>query len=240
MPPQSRRIADLDSTLAAAAQDARAWPFEEARKVVKRLERAKGGATKPVIFETGYGPSGLPHIGTFGEVARTAMIRHAFEVLTEGRVETRLVCFSDDLDGLRKVPDNVPNKDMLRAHLDKPLSAIPDPFSNEYPSFAAHNNARLRRFLDQFGFDYEFLSATECYRAGRLDAALIKMLEVYDQVMDVILPTLGPERRATYSPFLPISLTTGKVLQVPMVERQPGRAPWSMSTPTPARRSRAR
>ena len=123
------------------------------------------------------------------------------------------------MDGLRKVPDNVPNKDMLAAHLDKPLTAVPDPFSNEYPSFAAHNNARLRRFLDQFGFDYEFLSATECYKAGRFDATLLKMLEVYDKVMDIILPTLGPERRATYSPFLPISPTTGKVLQVPMVER---------------------
>jgi lysyl-tRNA synthetase class 1 len=221
MPPKSRPAALLDPALAALAQDARAWPFEEARKVVKRLERLKGGAAKTVVFETGYGPSGLPHIGTFGEVARTAMIRHAFEVLTEGRVPTRLVCFSDDMDGLRKVPDNVPNKDMLRAHLDKPLSAVPDPFSNEYPSFAAHNNARLRRFLDRFGFDYEFLSATECYRAGRFDAALLKMLQVYDEVMDIILPTLGPERRATYSPFLPVSSATGKVLQVPMIERHP-------------------
>ncbi|MBO0764233.1 MAG: lysine--tRNA ligase [Hyphomicrobiaceae bacterium] len=207
--------------LSRAAQEARAWPFEEARKVVDRLKKAKGGAEKTVIFETGYGPSGLPHIGTFGEVARTAMVRHAFEVLTEGRIATRLVCFSDDMDGLRKVPDNVPNQEMLRAHLDKPLSAIPDPFSDDYPSFAAHNNARLRRFLDRFGFDYEFLSATECYRAGRFDAALLKMLEVYDEVMDIILPTLGPERRSTYSPFLPISPRTGKVLQVPMIERHP-------------------
>ena len=205
----------------AVAQDARAWPFEEARKVVKRLEKAKDGASKTVIFETGYGPSGLPHIGTFGEVARTAMVRHAFEVLTEGRIKTRLVCFSDDMDGLRKVPDNVPNRDMLKAHLDMPLSAIPDPFSNEFPSFAAHNNARLRRFLDRFGFDYEFASATEYYRAGRFDAALLRMLQFYDEVMDIILPTLGPERRATYSPFLPISPATGKVLQVPMVERHP-------------------
>ncbi|HWE17127.1 MAG TPA: lysine--tRNA ligase [Hyphomicrobiaceae bacterium] len=227
--PSSRQAVEIQPAFAAAARDARAWPFEEARKVVKRLESAKGSADKhapadwpgAVIFETGYGPSGLPHIGTFGEVARTAMVRHAFEVLTEGRVQTRLVCFSDDMDGLRKVPDNVPNQDLLRAHLDKPLSAIPDPFSNEYDSFAAHNNARLRRFLDRFGFDYEFLSATECYRSGLLDAALLKMLKVYDQVMDVILPTLGPERRATYSPFLPISPTTGKVLQVPMIERHP-------------------
>ena len=209
----------LEPALIAAAGEARAWPFEEARRIIKRLESSKGGAGRPVIFETGYGPSGLPHIGTFGEVARTAMVRHAFEVLTEGRVKTRLVCFSDDMDGLRKVPDNVPNKDMLAAHLDKPLSAVPDPFGNEYPSFAAHNNARLRRFLDQFGFEYEFLSATECYRAGMFDATLVKMLEVYDKVMDIILPTLGPERRATYSPFLPISPISGRVLQVPMIAR---------------------
>jgi lysyl-tRNA synthetase, class I len=210
----------LEPALAAAAMAARAWPFEEARRIVQRLDGLKAkGSDKTVVFETGYGPSGLPHIGTFGEVARTVMVRHAFQVLTEGRVKTRLVCFSDDMDGLRKVPDNVPNKDMLAAHLDKPLSAIPDPFSNEYPSFAAHNNARLRRFLDRFGFEYEFLSATETYKAGQFDATLMKMLEVYDEVMDIILPTLGPERRATYSPFLPVSPTSGKVLQVPMIAR---------------------
>jgi lysyl-tRNA synthetase class 1 len=209
----------LEPALTAAARDARAWPFEEARKIVKRLESGNGGKDRTVVFETGYGPSGLPHIGTFGEVARTAMVRHAFEVLTEGRIETRLICFSDDMDGLRKVPDNVPNKGLLAAYLDKPLSAVPDPFSNEHASFAAHNNARLRRFLDRFGFDYEFMSATETYKAGLFDATLMKMLEVYDKVMDIILPTLGPERRATYSPFLPVSPTSGKVLQVPMVER---------------------
>jgi lysyl-tRNA synthetase class 1 len=211
----------LDPALIAAAREARAWPFEEARRLIKRLETIKDGKDKTVVFETGYGPSGLPHIGTFGEVARTAMVRHAFEVLTEGKVKTRLICFSDDMDGLRKVPDNVPNKDMLATYLDKPLSAIPDPFSNEYPSFAAHNNARLRRFLDQFGFAYEFMSATETYKAGLFDATLLKMLAAYDTVMDIILPTLGPERRATYSPFLPVSPTSGKVLQVPMVERNP-------------------
>src|SRR5215475_9949180 len=208
---------------ALTAQSARAWPFEEARHLVKRLENLRDGATKPVVFETGYGPSGLPHIGTFGEVARTSMVRHAFEVLTQGRRKTRLVCFSDDMDGLRKVPDNVPNRDMLAAHIGKPLTSVPDPFGNEHPSFAAHNNARLRRFLDRFGFDYEFLSATECYKAGVFDASLIRMLEAYDAVMDIILPTLGPERRATYSPFLPISPTSGKVLQVPMLERDPKR-----------------
>ncbi len=211
----------LDASLTAAAQDARAWPFEEARRLIKRLEALPGGKDKTVLFETGYGPSGLPHIGTFGEVARTTMVRLAFEVLTEGKRSTRLVCFSDDMDGLRKVPDNVPNKEMLAAHIGKPLTAVPDPFSNEYPSFAAHNNARLRRFLDRFGFAYEFLSATECYKAGMFDETLIRMLKVYDKVMDIILPTLGPERRATYSPFLPISPTSGKVLQVPMVERHP-------------------
>jgi lysyl-tRNA synthetase class 1 len=208
----------LDPTLAAAANDARSWPFEEARRLIKRIESRKGDNSRPVIFETGYGPSGLPHIGTFGEVARTSMVRHAFEVLTGGSRQTRLVCFSDDMDGLRKVPDNVPNKEMLAAFIGKPLTSVPDPFSNEYPSFAAHNNARLRRFLDRFGFQYEFLSATECYKAGQFDATLLRMLEVYEKVMDIILPTLGPERRATYSPFLPVSPASGKVLQVPMVE----------------------
>jgi lysyl-tRNA synthetase class 1 len=209
----------FEPALAAAAADARAWPFEEARRIIKRLEGLKAGADKTVIFETGYGPSGLPHIGTFGEVARTAMVRHAFEVLTAGRRKTRLICFSDDMDGLRKVPDNVPNKDMLAAHLDKPLSAVPDPFDNEHASFAHHNNAMLRSFLDRFGFEYEFFSATEVYKAGIFDETLLKMLTAYDKVMDIILPTLGPERRATYSPFLPVSPRSGKVLQVPMTAR---------------------
>jgi len=203
----------------AAAPDAKAWPFEEARRLIKRLDKLEDGAEKTVLFETGYGPSGLPHIGTFGEVARTSMVRHAFEVLTEGRRKTRLVCFSDDMDGLRKVPDNVPNKELLAANLDKPLTAVPDPFDGEHESFAHHNNAMLRRFLDQFGFEYEFFSATDCYRSGMMDDTLIRMLEVYDKVMEIILPTLGAERQATYSPFLPICQRTGKVLQVPMIER---------------------
>jgi lysyl-tRNA synthetase, class I len=211
----------LEPALLAAAKEARAWPFEEARKLIARLEKLKAGADKTVIFETGYGPSGLPHIGTFGEVARTAMVRHAFEVLTEGKYKTRLICFSDDMDGLRKVPDNVPSRDMLAAYLDKPLTSVPDPFDNEHASYAHHNNAILRAFLDRFGFDYEFFSATDCYKAGLFDETLLKMLRAYDKVMDIILPTLGPERRATYSPFLPISPATGKVLQVPMVERHP-------------------
>ena len=217
MPPTT----SIDATLRAAVDEARAWPFEEARRVVSRRQTLTDGADKTVIFETGYGPSGLPHIGTFGEVARTAMVRHAFEVLTEGSYKTRLICFSDDMDGLRKVPDNVPNRDMLAQYLDKPLTSVPDPFGSAHPSFAHHNNARLRRFLDQFGFDYEFYSATESYQSGLFDETLLKMLRAYDKVMDIILPTLGPERRQTYSPFLPISATTGKVLQVPMLERHP-------------------
>lgn len=204
------------SELRALAETSNAWPFEQAKALVARLKKTP---KDEVLFETGYGPSGLPHIGTFGEVARTTMVRHAFRVLTEDKIKTRLIAFSDDMDGLRKVPDNVPNKDMLAAHLGKPLTRVPDPFSNEYPSFGAANNARLRVFLDQFGFDYEFASSTDYYTSGRFDATLLRMLAVYDKVMDIILPTLGPDRRATYSPFLPISKTTGVVLQVPMIRR---------------------
>ena len=199
--------------------DAKAWPFQEARALIKRLaqmEKAgKDDGVRPVLFETGYGPSGLPHIGTFQEVARTSMVRKAFEMLT-GRA-TRLICFSDDMDGLRKVPDNVPNQALLEEHLQLPLTKVPDPFG-EHESFAHNNNARLRAFLDRFGFDYEFKSATAEYEAGRFDAMLLRMLEVYDDVMNVILPTLGEERRQTYSPFLPISPSTGKVLYGPMLE----------------------
>ena len=202
------------SELRAIAENSNAWPFEEARKIVTRLEHHP---KDEVIFETGYGPSGLPHIGTFGEVARTSMVRHAFHVLTDDRVKTRLIAFSDDMDGLRKVPDNVPHRDMMEAHLGKPLSRVPDPFSSDYPSFAAHNNARLRAFLDQFKFDYEFLSATDCYTSGRFDQALLTVLERFDRVMAIMLPSLRQERAQTYSPFLPISPTTGVVLQVPII-----------------------
>jgi lysyl-tRNA synthetase, class I len=202
--------------LRALAERANAWPFEEARKIVARLQRSP---KREVIFETGYGPSGLPHIGTFGEVARTTMVRHAFRVLTDDKISTRLIAFSDDMDALRKVPDNVPNKEMLAAHLGEPLSRVPDPFSSEFPSFGAANNARLRAFLDRFGFDYEFMSSTDTYLSGRFDATLLKMLAAYDRVMAIILPTLGPDRRATYSPFLPVSPRTNQVLQVPMVAR---------------------
>jgi lysyl-tRNA synthetase, class I len=196
------------------AENSNAWPFEEARKLLARLERQP---KDEVVFETGYGPSGLPHIGTFGEVARTTMVRHAFRVLTDNKIGTRLIAFSDDMDGLRKVPDNVPSRDMMEHHLGKPLSRVPDPFSNEYPSFGAANNARLRAFLDQFGFQYEFLSSTDCYTSGRFDAALLRVLERFDTVMNIMLPSLREERAQTYSPFLPISPRTGVVLQVPVL-----------------------
>ncbi|GJD52333.1 Lysine--tRNA ligase [Methylobacterium crusticola] len=202
----------IDPALAEAVAAAPAWPFEEARKLVARLARAPKAE---VVFETGYGPSGLPHIGTFGEVARTSMVRHAFRVLTDDAVPTRLVAFSDDMDGLRKVPDNVPNRALLAESLNKPLTAVPDPFGT-HDSFGAHNNAELRRFLDSFGFDYEFLSATDCYRAGRFDAALLRVLERYDAVMAVMLPSLRAERSASYSPFLPLHPVTGHVMQVPV------------------------
>jgi lysyl-tRNA synthetase class 1 len=208
------------SDAAALAQDLRetaeksaAWPFEEARKVVARLQK------KPkdeVIFETGYGPSGLPHLGTFGEVARTTMVRHAFRVLTGDKIKTRLIAFSDDMDGLRKVPDNVPNKEMLTEDLGKPLTVVRDPFGT-HKSFGEHNNAMLRGFLDRFGFEYEFLSSTECYKSGRFDKALLLTLERFDKVMNIMLPSLREERAQTYSPFLPIDPQTGIVLQVPVI-----------------------
>ena len=198
-------------SLSGALGQANAWPFEEARKILARIEAT--GQTE-VVFETGYGPSGLPHIGTFGEVARTSMVRHAFKVLTEDRIKTRLIAFSDDMDGLRKVPDNIPNKELVAAHLGKPLTAVPDPFGT-HASFGAHNNARLRAFLDQFGFDYEFASATDYYRSGRFDAALLRVLTRYDEVMAIMLPSFRDERAATYSPFLPVHPRTGVVMQVP-------------------------
>ncbi len=201
------------SDLRSVAEQSNAWPFEQARQIVARLKK------KPkdeVLFETGYGPSGLPHIGTFGEVARTTMVRHAFRVLTEDKINTRLVAFSDDMDGLRKVPDNVPNKEMLEQDLGKPLTKVRDPFGT-HPSFGQHNNARLRAFLDTFGFDYEFMSATECYTSGKFDATLLKVLDKIDEVMAIMLPSLREERAASYSPFLPISPTTGVVLQVPII-----------------------
>jgi lysyl-tRNA synthetase class 1 len=214
---KSKVTNQFDKNIADLAQDSKAWPFDEARKLLKRLERLPS-MPETVLFETGYGPSGLPHIGTFGEVARTTMVRHAFRTLTEDKLPTRLICFSDDMDGLRKVPNNVPEQEMMNGHLDKPLTTVPDPFGT-HDSFGAHNNARLMAFLDKFGFDYEFFSATECYKSGRFDETLLKLLTNYDKVMDIILPTLGEARRATYSPFLPVCPRTGKVLQVPMIAR---------------------
>src|SRR5918993_1566438 len=214
----------LDPALVEAAQTAAAWPFEEARKLVERLKRT--GKTE-ALFETGYGPSGLPHIGPFGEVARTGMVRHAFRILTGDTIPTRLVAFSDDLDGLRKVPDNVPNREMMAQNHKKPLTEVPDPFGT-HESFGAHNNARLRAFLDAFGFDYEFLSATACYRSGRFDATLLTVLDRYDAVMAIMLPSLREERQQTYSPFLPIHPRTRHVMQVPIDElkRDAGAIVW--------------
>ena len=190
----------------------KAWPFEEARRVLKRYEKAppeKGY----VLFETGYGPSGLPHIGTFGEVARTSMIVRAFREISD--IPTKLICFSDDMDGMRKVPGNVPNQDMLHEHLQKPLTSVPDPFGT-HESFGHHNNAMLRRFLDTFGFEYEFYSATEFYKSGQFDEILLRAVEKYDDIMKIMLKSLREERQQTYSIFLPIHPETGQVLYVPM------------------------
>lgn len=201
------------SELRTLAEQSNAWPFEQARALVNRLKKHP---KDEVLFETGYGPSGLPHIGTFGEVARTTMVRHAFRVLTDDKIKTKLLAFSDDMDGLRKVPDNVPNKELLEKNLGKSLTSVPDPFGT-HDSFGAHNNARLRAFLDTFGFDYEFASATEYYKSGRFDATLLKVLERLEKVMAIMLPSLREERAASYSPFLPICPRTGVVLQVPIV-----------------------
>ncbi|MBU4435075.1 MAG: lysine--tRNA ligase, partial [Alphaproteobacteria bacterium] len=229
--------------LSPLARDARAWPFEQARALLARTLRLRlsdaerdlastlinAGKTdeavatlealrKPVVLETGYGPSGLPHMGTFGEVARTTMVRAAFRALTDDKIPTRLISFSDDMDGLRKIPPNVPNGEVMIPDLDKPLTVVRDPYG-EHESFGHHNNARLRAFLDGFGFDYEFVSSTDCYRGGRFDETLLIALERFDAIQKIMLPSLGEERRATYSPFLPISPKTGKVLQVPTLER---------------------
>jgi lysyl-tRNA synthetase, class I len=201
-----------DTALRAAALESKAWPYEEARKLLKRWPDGKP-AGEAMVFETGYGPSGLPHIGTFNEVLRTTMVRNAFHALSD--TPTRLIAFSDDMDGFRKVPDNVPNREMLAEHLGKPLTQVPDPFGT-HESFAHHNNALLRAFLDRFGFDYEFASSTDYYTSGRFDEALRLVLRQFDAIQGVMLPTLREERRATYSPVLPVSPTTGVVLQVPV------------------------
>jgi lysyl-tRNA synthetase class 1 len=205
-----------DPDLRTAALESKAWPFEEARKLLARVEKTDP-AKNEVLFETGYGPSGLPHIGTFGEVARTTMVRHAFATMSDK--PARLLCFSDDMDGLRKVPDNIPNRDEMAKYLGRPLTRIPDPFG-KYESFGHHNNAMLRRFLDHYGFDYEFASSTEYYTSGRFDGALREVLERYDEVMAIMLPSLREERSQTYSPFLPVHPETGIVMQVPIDERK--------------------
>ena len=212
----SERLNSNESALFDAARVSKAWTFEEARKLVDRLEK-EGNPDREILFETGYGPSGLPHIGTFGEVARTTMVRRAFQVLAPG-VKTRLLCFSDDMDGLRKVPTNVPNQEMLANYINMPLTKVPDPFGT-HSSFGAHNNAKLRSFLDSFGFDYEFASSTEYYTSGRFDATLLKVLEKFDDIMKIMLPSLREERQQTYSPILPVSPKTGHVLLVPLVDR---------------------
>ena len=230
--------------LAPLAREARAWPFEQARGLLARHLRLRlnddaerdlaatllaagkfdealtslPALARPVVFQCGYGASGLPHLGTFGEVARPTMVRNAFRTLTGDAIPTRLIVVSDDMDGFRKIPDNVPNRAMLEEDRDKPVTSVRDPFG-EHPSFGDHNNARLRAFLDGFGFDYEFLSSTAFYKAGGLDAVLLRILERFDAVQAIMLPTLGDERRATYSPFLPISPKSGRVLQVPTLER---------------------
>ena len=200
------------SNLHEEALKSKAWPFDEARKVLKRL-KGKLPEKGYVLFETGYGPSGLPHIGTFGEVARTAMIQNAFEVISG--MPTKLVSFSDDLDGMRKVPGNVPNQEMMQDFLQKPLTDVPDPFGT-HDSFGAHNNAMLCRFLDTFGFEYDFYSSTEYYRSGAFDKVLLRAVEKYDEIMEVMLASLREERQKSYSIFLPISPKTGRVLYVPM------------------------
>ena len=175
------------------AKVAKAWPYEEARKLLKRYPDGPGD--KGVIFETGYGPSGLPHLGTFQEVARTLMVRHALAEMVDW--PSRLIAFSDDMDGMRKVPPGVPHQDMMHAHLDQPLSKVPDPFGCGHASYADHNNGILRQFLDRFGFDYEFLASSDRYASGRFDEALKAVLGNYDAIMGVMLPTLGEERRRT-------------------------------------------
>jgi lysyl-tRNA synthetase class 1 len=200
------------SELREAARVSKAWPYEEARKLLKRYP--DGPPERGILFETGYGPSGLPHLGTFQEVARTLMVRHALGEMVDW--PSRLIAFSDDMDGMRKIPPGVPHQDLMHAHLDQPLCAIPDPYGCGHASFADHNNGLLRQFLDRFGFDYEFLASSECYRSGRFDETLKEVLRRYDAIMAVMLPTLGEERRKTYSPVLPVSAASGKVLQVPI------------------------
>ncbi len=204
--------------IAAEAMNSTAWPFEEARRLLDHLSANRAGPGT-VVFQTGYGPSGLPHIGTFGEVARTSMVRVAFQQISD--LPTRLICFSDDMDGLRKVPLNIPDRELLEQDMHLPLSSVRDPFGT-HDSFAEHNNAELCSFLDRFGFDYEFVSSTEHYKSGKFDDMLLTVLERFDRIMEIMLPSLGgvvEERKDTYSPFLPVSPKSGMVLQVPTLEK---------------------
>ena len=191
-----------------------AWPFVEAKKILK--ERKKNIDQKgKIILQTGYGPSGLPHIGTFGEVARTSMVVNALNYLTD--IPKEIITFSDDMDGLRKVPDNVPNQENLKQNLHKPLTDIPDPFG-KYKSYGEHNNEMLKNFLNQFNFKYKFKSSTELYKSGYFNSTLKLILENYIEIMGIIIPTLGKERQKSYSPFLPICPDTGTVLEIPILE----------------------
>jgi len=195
-------------------QETNSWPFVEARGLIqdrRKLIEKKG----KVVLQTGYGPSGLPHIGTFAEVARTTMMANAIKQLID--IPTEIITFSDDMDGLRKVPDNIPNKKILEKNLQKPLTSIPDPF-NKFKSYGEHNNEMLKNFLNKFKFNYIFKSSTNTYKKGLFNNALLLVLEKYEEIMEIILPTLGKERQKTYSPFLPICSQTGKVLEAPIIE----------------------
>ena len=195
-------------------QKSNSWPIVEAKKILKERKKYIDKKGK-IILQTGYGPSGLPHIGTFGEVARTSMVVNALNYLTD--LPKEIITFSDDLDGLRKVPDNVPNKDVLNKNLHKPLTNIPDPFE-KFKSFGEHNNEMLKKFLDKFKFEYKFMSSTNLYKSGFFNSTLKKILDNYEGIMNIIIPTLGKERQKTYSPFLPICNETGKVLEIPIIE----------------------
>ena len=190
----------------------KSWPFQEAKKIQKSKQRE---SKETIVFETGYGPSGLPHIGTFGEVSRTNMVRFCFEKLTGKK--TKLIAFSDDMDGLRKVPENIPNKEIIENYIDYPLTSVPDPFK-KFDSFGEHNNNMLQEFLNKFQLPFDFQSSTLAYKSGLFNETIKKILINYEEIKDVVLPTLGEDRRKTYSPFFPIDKNTGKILQVNIEE----------------------
>tara|TARA_B100000963_G_C22604231_1_gene661667 strand:+ start:274 stop:1836 length:1563 start_codon:yes stop_codon:yes gene_type:complete len=200
----------LDNNL---IQSTSSWPFVEVRKLLKDRKSIIEKKNK-ITFQTGYGPSGLPHIGTFGEVARTTMMINALQHIQ--KTDYELITFSDDMDGLRKVPDNIPNDEILKKNLGKPLTSIPDPF-NKYKSFGEHNNEMLKEFLNKFNFEFTFKSSTQNYKNGTFNESLMRVLEKYNEIMNIILPTLREERRKTYCPFLPICPKTGKVLEIPLL-----------------------